>query len=333
MAVNRQCLPDEAMNTCHRCCLALAACLTATAFARTAAVYNGPCDASAAVALDADHFVVGDDEHDILHIYRRGDAKPFGRVDLSAFLATARGEEADIEGAAAIGARIYWITSHARDAKGRVRPSRHRFFATDVIPGDPPTVQPAGQIHTRLINALLAADALAPYRFATAAQRAAEAPGGLNIEGLAATPEGTLLIGLRNPSRQGRALLVPLLNPGELIAGGSARFGTPVEIDLDQRGIRSIERIGTSYVIAAGPTADAGGFALFRWSGRPGEAAARIPGIDLRDLRPEALFAIPGSKRVQVLSDDGGIELGDVECKKLPAKRQHFRSLTITLPE
>lgn len=83
-----------------------------------------------------------------------------------------------------------------------------------MIPGDPPTVQPAGRIYTRLLNALLAADTLAPYRLATAAQRAAEAPGGLNIEGLAATPEGTLLIGLRNPLRQGRALLVPLLNPG-----------------------------------------------------------------------------------------------------------------------
>ena len=327
--------PDETMKTYPRCCLAvaLAACLTTTAAARPATVYDGPCDASAAVALDADHFVVGDDEHNILHIYRQGQAQPVGRVDLSDFLATARGEESDIEGAAAIGARIYWITSHARDAKGRVRPSRHRFFATDVIPGDPPTVQPAGQIYTRLLNALLAADTVAPYRLATAAQRAAEAPGGLNIEGLAATPEGTLLIGLRSPLRQGRALLVPLLNPGELIEGGSARFGAPVEVDLDQRGIRSIERVSASYVMAAGPTADTGSFALFRWSGRPGDAATLIPGINLRDLRPEALFAIPGSMSVQVLSDDGGLTTGGVECKKLPARRQHFRSLTIALPE
>ena len=317
-----------------RCCLAvaLAACLT-SATAQAATVYRGPCDASAATALDADHFVVGDDEHNILHIYRRGQAQPVGRADLSAFLATVNGEEADIEGAAAVGTRIYWITSHARDAKGRVRPDRHRFFATDVIPGNPPTLKPAGQAYARLLDDLLAADTLAPYRLARAAQRTAEAEGGLNIEGLAATPEGTLLIGLRNPLHRGRALLIPLLNPGELIDGGRARFGAPVEINLDQRGIRSIERIGTSYVIAAGPTADAGSFALFRWSGRAGEAAAMITGIDLRDLRPEALFAIPGGKSVQVLSDDGGIRVGGVECKKLPAGRQTFRSLTITLPE
>ena len=318
-----------------RCYLAaaLAACLTSAAAAPTAAVYRGPCDASAAVALDADHFVVGDDEHNVLHIYRQGQPQPVGRLDLSAFLATVNGEEADIEGAAAVGARIYWITSHSRDAKGRVRPSRHRIFATDVTPGNPPTLKPAGRIYTRLLDELLAAETLAPYRLGRAAQRAAEAEGGLNIEGLAATPDGTLLIGLRNPLRRGRALLVPLLNPGDLIENGRARFGTPLEIDLDQRGIRSIERIGASYVIAAGPAADAGSFALFRWSGRPDAAATMITDVDLRDLRPEALFAVPGGKGVQLLSDDGGIKVGGVECKKLPAGRQTFRSLTITLPE
>ena len=67
---------------------------------------------------------------------------------------------------------------------------------------------------------------------------AAEAEGGFNIEGLASTPEGALLIGLRNPLRHGRALLVPLLNPDEVIEGGRARFGAPVELDLQQRGIR-----------------------------------------------------------------------------------------------
>ena len=34
--------------------------------------YRGPCDASAAVALDADHFVVAGDEDNTLRVYRRG---------------------------------------------------------------------------------------------------------------------------------------------------------------------------------------------------------------------------------------------------------------------
>ena len=58
------------MKPCPRCCLAiaLAACLTSAA-AQTATVYRGPCDASAAVALDAEHFVVGDDEHNLSLIH------------------------------------------------------------------------------------------------------------------------------------------------------------------------------------------------------------------------------------------------------------------------
>lgn len=38
--------------------------------------YNGVCDASAAVALDAHHFVVGDDKHDVLMVYRFGTSDP-----------------------------------------------------------------------------------------------------------------------------------------------------------------------------------------------------------------------------------------------------------------
>ncbi|MFZ1446313.1 MAG: hypothetical protein WAS49_12705, partial [Candidatus Dechloromonas phosphoritropha] len=138
-------------RTRYRLAAVLVACFASAAAAQTAAVYRGPCDASAAAALDADHFVVGDDEHNILHIYRQGQPQPVGTVDLSALLATKNGEEADIEAATKIGTRIYWITSHARNAKGKTRPSRQRFFATDVKPGNPPTLTPAGQAYTRLL--------------------------------------------------------------------------------------------------------------------------------------------------------------------------------------
>ena len=308
----------------------LATCAIPAAAAPSAATrFDGPCDASAAIALDAGHFVVGNDEDDTLHIYRFGQPAAVRSVDLKSFLATAPREESDIEGAAAVGKRIYWITSHGRNAKGKHQPSRHRLFATDVLPGNPPVLFPVGRPYTTLLDDMLAAAPLAPYGLASAAQRAAEAEGGLNIEGLAATPEGTLLIGLRNPVPRGRALIVPLLNPDRLIEGERARFGTPVELDLGQRGIRSIERIGNSYLIVAGPPADTGSFALYRWTGVPGDPARQVPGADLGDLRPEALFAIPGSGHIQLLSDDGGIRIGGVECKKLPSGRQQFRGLTV----
>ena len=52
----------------------LAAGLPAQSTANDVSIYNGPCDASAAVALDAEHFVVGNDERNTLQVYRRGQA-------------------------------------------------------------------------------------------------------------------------------------------------------------------------------------------------------------------------------------------------------------------
>ena len=76
-------------------------------------------------------------------------------------------------------------------------------------------------------------------------------------------------------------------------------------------------------MIAAGPTADSGSFALFRWSGRPGDAATPVTGIDLGDLRPEALFAIPHTGQVQLLSDDGGVRLTASSAKSCPPAGSH----------
>jgi hypothetical protein len=304
--------------------------LTVQAGAQPVSNYSGPCDASAAVSLDADHFVVGNDEHNTLFIYRRGQAQAIGSLNLSKFLNTGVDKEADIEGAAAVGQRIYWIASHGRDAKGKARPDRHRFFATEVLPGNPPTLKMVGMPYTRLLHDMKVSAAFKHYKLGAAVRLAAEADGGFNIEGLAATPKGTLLIGLRNPLPHQRALIIPLENPDEMITGKSARFGSPIELDLGRRGIRSIDLVGSSYLIVAGPTADSGSFALYRWSGRPNDAATPVTGINLGDLRPEALFAIQHTGQVQLLSDDGGVMIDGVECKKLPATRQTFRSLIIT---
>ena len=105
--------------------LLLFACGAAVAQTR----YEGLCDASAAVALDARHFVVADDEHNKLSVYRRGEAKRVGQVDLKFLKAD---KESDLEGAARVGKRIYWIASHARNSAGEPRPDRQRFFATEI---------------------------------------------------------------------------------------------------------------------------------------------------------------------------------------------------------
>ncbi|EXI68763.1 MAG: hypothetical protein AW08_01075 [Candidatus Accumulibacter adjunctus] len=299
--------------------------------------YRGPCDASAAVALDAEHFVVGNDEDAVLRVYRRGEAMAVGRgLDLARFLDVSAGDEVDIEAVARVGRRLYWISSHGRNSSGRKEESRRRFFATEIVDaadGRPPYLRTVGTPYTGLLRALEKAPELRPYRLRDAARRAAEAAGGFNIEGLAATPDGSLLIGLRNPLPQRRALLVPLLNPAAVVAGEQAAELAPaIELDLAERGIRSIERVGSSYLIVAGPPADSGSFMLFRWSGAASDAPQALIDVDLQDLRPEALFAVPGSRLVQLLSDDGGVRsAGGRECKKLPRQQQGFRSLTLPL--
>jgi hypothetical protein len=53
--------------------------------------------------------------------------------------------------------------------------------------------------------------------------------------------------------------------------------------------------------------------------------------IDFQGLHPEALFAIPQTNMVQVLSDDGGVKTGGYDCKDQPDEsEQSFRSITIT---
>ena len=83
--------------------------------------YTGMCDASAAVGLRNSHFVVADDESNVLRIYKRGTSTPVDAVDLTDHLRNrkANGDpaEADIEGAAKIANRVYWISSHARKGK------------------------------------------------------------------------------------------------------------------------------------------------------------------------------------------------------------------------
>lgn len=296
--------------------------------------YRGPCDASAAVALDADHFVVAGDEDNTLRVYRRGLPEPVGEAPLAAFLDTGN-KESDLEAAAAVGQRIYWIASHGRNSKGKLRPDRQRFFATDIVPGAQPGVTPAGTPYRGLLDDLAAAPTLAGLRLGDAARLAPEAPGGLNIEGLAAMPDGGLLVGFRNPVPNGRALLVPLLNPAELVtaaSGRKARFGEPILLELRGRGVRSIERAldGRGYWIVAGPAADAGAFTLYRWSGQKHDAPRIVDSSELVGFRPEVLFEpLGGGGTLQLLSDDGGVVTNGVACKDRPMAAQAFRSITL----
>ncbi len=306
-------------------------------------VFRGASDASAAVAVGENMFVVADDENNILRIYETSKTgQPVGSFDMSSFLGIEPDHpEADIEAATMIGRRIYWITSHGRNKDGKLRPNRYRFFATDVfIENRSVKLRPAGKPYRNLIHELLKTQPARRLGLDKATRFGAElkkkdreklAPKkeGLNIEGLCASADGgTLYFGLRNPrpkdKQDGRAkaIVVPLLNPDRTVEKGEAPvFGEPILWDLKGLGIRSMEYSRfhkVCFVIAGGPDGDEG-FALYRWSGKPESPPVLERELDLGKSKfsPEVLIPFEKSGRLLMLSDDGSLVVkvaGAWEC-------------------
>lgn len=295
--------------------------------------YNQICDASAGIPLDEKHFVVGDDEGNILRVYARGQADPVRNYDLSRFLiGRKKGSETDLEGAARVGDNIYWISSHGRNKDGQLAPNRHRFFATRSIAGGK-LLDPIGKPYNHLLNDILTDKRFERFELQAASKLAPKEQNGLNIEGLCAGPNGSLLIGFRNPIPHGKALLLPLLNPAEIILGQLPRFGEMIELDLGGRGVRDITRTGDKFLILGGQHHTGKDFALYNWDGK--NQPQEIPGIKFGKLNPEGLFQFPGDAPgvLQVLSDDGGEKIGGKECKTCPIPKRRFRAGDITLPQ
>lgn len=326
--------PKRPLPPAALACGALLALAAAALPAASPLELTGMCDGSAAAPLDANHFAAADDERNLIAVYRRDRPGPpvFVKDMTDDLSIDPKNPEADVEGAARVGDTIYWIASHGTNEKGKARPNRRRLFATRIAPGKGGwSISLRGTAYRRLVEDLTADDRLDRFDLARAAERPAKDPLALNIEGLAATPDGHLLIGFRCPIIGGKALLVPLENPAALVdSGGPVRFGAPIELDLGGLGIRDIVLSESSggYVIVAGPAGPEPGFSLFRWSGRPADKPAPIPGANLGDLRPEAVTVFPGTPGLLLLSDDGTRTASGVECKDVEATAERsFRML------
>jgi|GEM_PF-6238660 len=146
---------------------------------------------------------------------------------------------------------------------------------------------------------------------------------GLSLEGLSVDSTGTqLLFGLRNPLRAGRAIIMRVTNPLNVLGLNGAPLQAPVfdagtDITLGGRGIRSIEwspALG-AYLIVAGTKDGVSNFAVYRWSGNPVDNPIQIlnNGIrwNTRKLRPEGLAVYPDRTDFFIVSDDGTQPLRD----------------------
>jgi hypothetical protein len=296
-------------------------------------IFTRMCSASAGVALSPDIFVVADDEINRLRTYSRAKPGiPIHELDLSAFLQVGKGNpEIDLEGAAQIGDVVYWITSHGRNRDGEIRPSRQRFFATKVS-GE--RLELTGKPYANLLNDLIAEESFRDFGLREAAEKAPNKKGGLNVEGLCARPDGTLLIAFRNPVPKKKALLIPLLNPAELVQGGNARakFGPAIHLPMNDNGVRDmVQRDGQYYIIAG---ARDGGHAtqLYRWDGAG--APLLLHRWEAKTFNPEAILIVPGKvNEFLILSDDGSLKTAGQECKDLPETSRRFRTVVLRVPQ
>jgi len=259
--------------------------------------------------------------------------------------------EADLEGAARIGDRIYWIASHSHSNKGNPRVDRYRFFATDIdgkgadisirlarLAGAPKPF-PA---YMNLLTDMAAAEGLKDFKFGEL-DKSPTIPekGGINIEGLTATRDGKLLIAFRSPLSDKKALLVPLENPDELVEGKTeqARFGAPFKLNLDGLGVRDVAywKQKDIYLILAGSVGSESVFKLYQWQGSAEQQPTLLTDRDGRPinfdgLNPEALVVLPNSNTIQVISDDGDLRINPMppgksdENKKMLSKERLFRT-------
>jgi hypothetical protein len=304
--------------------------------------YLGACDASAVVELGGTRFAVASDEpcsdgSQVLHVYERDYPRPLATVSLADVAGDRAHREMDLEAGVRVDDRIYWVSSHGHDGDGRRDRARCAFFATDLRAG---RLEPQGAAYRRLLDDMAAAEELAPLRLRELdRRRIAPKQGGLNIEGMTARPDGAVLLGLRSPLHERRAVLVPFLNPDAVLEGRErARFDPPITLDLQGNGIRDVawdagRRI---YVVLGGASGRGHGRALYVWSGRDGEEPVPVDAMVPADFNAEAVLVDAATGRVRVFSDDGArvLESGGGKRranKDLKDSRRSFRSLWLLL--
>lgn len=327
-------------------------------------------DGSAAFAIDATWMIVGDDEDQGLRLYHRHQSGlPINRWDFSHLLNLVdvddgSPKEVDLEGSTRVGNRIFWMGAHSNGAFAAVKTNRSRIFATDLSgTGASAALAFVGRYEHLKVD-LLNWDASNAHGkgsdyyglVASAAEGVdAKAPdgSGFNLEGLTMTPGSTTAAyvafraPLVPPTARAKALIVPVLNFATLAVGngpsGSAQFGTPIELNLGSRGIRSIESGPAGCLLIAGPPGTANDiaprdFRLFTWTGQPADPPD-LRAANLTGRIPEGMVELPippwtADSQVQLINDNGiTVFYGDgVEAKHLDERAfRKFRSDWVTL--
>ena len=320
--------------------------------------HTGMSDGSAAIAIDANYYIVGDDELNILNVYnRKHSGLPVKTFSYTSNLSLPEPSKPEVDVEAATRSinfpnRIYWSGSMSN---GKLpydnKPNRDRLFATNVTKtGDSTVITFVGYYNFR--NALLAWGDANGYNFTASAAAGVDSKSasGFSLEGMVIGPDSTTMyLGLRAPlvptSYRKNAVIVPIQNFETWFNNGSPAgnptFGNPIELDLDLRGIRDITRMsdGTYVIVAGSPLDDGGVNNIYKWSGYADEAPVPVSNIVGGMLNIEGLMQGVDSlgnlsnTSVQIISDGGALVLynDNSEAKDFgDYKLRKFRSDLVT---
>lgn len=289
----------------------------------------GFCEASAAVLLPDGRLAVASDDREHLATFRDGvpvDAEALHLGDIT-----------DVEAAATFGAVTLWLTSHSTNTDLEDKKKRKVLVATTVAADGRLALDGAPY---RGLRDLLAG----PLAAAGHPRDVSTEPGwnDLEIQGLAALPDGTALIGLRRPQIGGKAVVLPVTGLVEAARSGTApQVGAALLVDLYGLGIRGMDTLPDGRVILlAGlggdiPDGKEDSFPypqVFVWDGVSATASK------MADLPPrmvgEAVVALP-SGRIAVMGDNGGTILpSGKECddKAYPQEGAAFPVVETAVP-
>jgi hypothetical protein len=309
----------------------------------------GVADGSTAIPIDENYMFAADDETNVIKLYSRNNSGlAISTFDVTSYL-NLSGTELDIEASFRSTTkpnRIYWIGSLSNSKSGEARPDRNRIFATDIVgTGATATLTFVGY-YSNLRSKIITWGDNNGYNFTAKAATGIEPKriDGFNIEGLEMGPDGTTLyIGFRAPyvgSGNNKALICPLTNFETWFGNGSPSanpvFGSPIELNLNNHGIRSLgKNANTEFLIVAGSYAATGTFELYSWNGMAATAPVKLT-ADLTNLKPEGIVEVPasltGTFNVDLVSDLGAdIPYNDGLENKEVAEANHRRFLTSTI--
>jgi len=294
---------------------------------------TGIADASAAIPLDDDYMVIGNDEDNSLYVYNRNTSGlPVKTFDFNAgnLLALTDGstnnwKELDVEAATPSTTRTgrsYWLGSMSNSSSFNDKPNRNRIIAIDISGTGAATTFSNAGYYAGLRQLLITWGDINGYDFTNSAKEGVDPKtiNGFNAEGMVFGPDNTTLyIGFRAPlvptANRTKAVIAPIQNFESWFNNGSPSgtpaISAPIELDLGGRGIRDIIRLSNSkYVIAAGSYDGTQIPAIYTWTGNAGDAPVAQSSFDLTGQNAEAVVPVnQGGQlaldRLQIISDDG----------------------------